>query len=96
MGEVAVNTPVPTVKAVVKSKLVWNAFEWKKWWSMRFIIMTAVFSAVSAAYLTLPDDWLPSISTGMKQFFALGTIFTSVCAGVSRVLKQPNTTSGGS
>lgn len=85
-----------TVKSTVKSKLVWNAFEWKKWWSMRFIIATAIFSAISASYLTLPEDWLPAVGEGVKAFFAYGTIFTSVCAGVSRVIKQPNTTTGGS
>lgn len=85
-----------TVKQKVKAKLVWNAFEWKKWWSMRFIIATAVFSSISAAYMTLPSDWLPAVSESIKAFFAYGTIFTAVSAGVTRVIKQPNTTTGGS
>jgi len=85
-----------TMKDAVKSKLVWNAFEWKKWWSMRFMIATAVFSSVSAAYVLLPEDWMPAISDGVKAFLALGTLFTASAGAVARVVKQPNTTTGGS
>lgn len=79
-----------------KAKLVWNAFEWKKWWSMRLIIATTIFASISASYIMLPADWLPAIGEGMKKFFAFGTILTAVASGLARVLKQPNTTTGGS
>lgn len=85
-----------TLKQKVENRLVWNAFEWKKWWSMRLIILTTVFSSISAAYMTLPNDWLPAIPDIAKSLFAYGTILTAVSAGVARVVKQKDTTSGGS
>lgn len=81
---------------MIKTKLVWNAFEWKKWWSMRLIILTTIFATISACYITLPPDWLPAIGDGTKKFFAFGTIFTSVSSALARVVKQPGTTTGGS
>ncbi len=84
------------IEPVKESKLVWNAFEWKKWWSMRLIIATTIFASISASYIMLPPDWLPAISDPMKKFFAFGTILTAVASGVARVVKQPNTTTSGS
>lgn len=69
-------------------ELVQDVSNWKKWWSMRFTIATAFFAAVSAAYLTLPEDWLPAIPDLVKQLLAYGTLLTAAAAGVSRVVRQ--------
>lgn len=84
------------MKEAIQKRLVWNSFEWKKWWSMRLVIASAIFSSISAAYLTFPSDWLPAISVELKAFFAYGSLITAASAGVARVIKQPNTTMGGS
>lgn len=39
--------------------LVNDVHLWKKWWSMRFLIVSAFLNAVTVAYATLPDDWMP-------------------------------------
>ena len=62
---------------------------------MRFIIATAFFSGVTAAYMLLPDDWLPVIPAIVKQALSLGALVTAGAAGVSRVIKQPNVSDGG-
>lgn len=72
-----------------KLQLVENASEWKRWWSMRWIIASAFFSAVVVAYATLPADWLPAIPVWLKQAFSIGALVSAGGAAVARVLKQP-------
>lgn len=71
-----------------KLELVDDVKEWKRWWSMRFIIATAIFSAIATAYVVLPADWLPTISDEVKKWMAYGTLITAGLAGASRVIKQ--------
>lgn len=70
-------------------KLVDDWREWKRWWSMRWIIASTFFSAVVVAYATLPSDWLPTIPQEVKQWLSIGALVSAGAAGVSRVLKQP-------
>lgn len=69
-------------------KLIDNWREWPRFWSMRWIIASAFFSAVIVAYSTLPADWLPAIGPEIKKWLAVGALLTSGCAGVARVIKQ--------
>ena len=85
-----------TIKAAVKDKLVWNAFEWKKWWSMRFTIISTIFSTITVAWMALPYDWTYSVPDWIKMGLVFGSLSTSLAAGVARVVKQGNTTTGGS
>ena len=62
--------------------------EWKRWWSMRWIIVSAFCSAVAVAYATLPADWLPSIPGWVKGALAAGAMLSAGASGVSRVVKQ--------
>lgn len=71
-----------------KLQLVDDVQDWKRWWSMRWMIATAFFAAIVAAYVGLPSDWLPQISPEIKQLLALGTLFSAGAAAVSRVIKQ--------
>lgn len=68
--------------------LVDDAHQWKKWWSMRFIILTTFLNAVTVAYATLPYDWMPSIPDWVKQALAAGALLTAGAAGVARVVSQ--------
>lgn len=63
--------------------------QWHKLWSMRFIIATAFFTAVIAAYVTLPQDWLPTIPDWVKKTLSVADLITAGAAGISRVIKQP-------
>jgi len=69
-------------------EFVYDVKNWKKWWSMRFIIISAFFQAIPLAYATLPDDWMPSIPGWVKLGFAAGALGCAGLAGVSRVLQQ--------
>lgn len=69
--------------------MVKDAANWKKWWSMRFIIATTLFASISVAYAGLPEDWLPAIPSWLKFSLAVGTMATAAAAGVSRVINQP-------
>lgn len=65
--------------------------DWKqahRLWSLRWIIATTFLSSIPAAYVLLPDDWLPSIPGWIKACLALATMFSAGAAGVSRVLQQ--------
>lgn len=68
--------------------LVDDVHQWKKWWSMRFIILTTFLNAVTVAYATLPDDWMPAIPTWVKGMLAAGALLTAGAAGVARVVSQ--------
>lgn len=68
--------------------LVDDVSEWKKWWSMRFIILTTFLSAIPVAYLTLPADWLPAIPQTLKSVLAYAALLSAGAAAVARVVKQ--------
>lgn len=74
-----------------KLELVDDVHQWKKWWSLRWIIVSAFCSAAAAAYVLLPSDWLPAIPLVVKQALGLGAVFSAGAAAVSRVLKQKAT-----
>jgi hypothetical protein len=71
-------------------KLVDDVQDWKKWWSMRWTILTAAIAAIASAYAALPDNWLPAIPDAVKAGFAYATLISAMGAGVSRVVKQKN------
>lgn len=71
-------------------QLVDDISNWKKWWSMRWIILTAFLAAIPVAYVTLPEDWLPSIPGAVKAALAYAVLFSAGAAGVSRAVKQRN------
>ena len=71
-----------------KLQLVENASEWKRWWSMRWIIASAVFSSAVLAYSELPPDWKELVPASVKVYCSLGAIFSSMAAAFSRVIKQ--------
>lgn len=70
-------------------RLVPDAKDWSKWWSVRLSAASAAFSAVVVAYATLPPDWLPAIPQMVKTAMALGALVTAGAAGFARVIDQP-------
>ena len=69
-------------------KLINNAGQWHRLWSVRFILLTALFSAIIAAYNNLPSDWLPLLPGWLKKGIALADLASAGLAGLSRVIKQ--------
>lgn len=73
----------------IRDKLVDDVQDWHRFWSMRWIIVSAFCSAAVAAYALLPADFLPTIPVWVKQALGLGAVVSAGAAGVSRVIKQP-------
>jgi uncharacterized membrane protein (DUF441 family) len=71
-------------------QLVDDIHNWKKWWSMRWAILTAAIAAVGVAYATLPENWLPAIPDIVKAGLAYATLCSAVATAVSRAVKQSN------
>ena len=69
-------------------EFVYDVKNWKKWWSMRLILLSTFFQSITLAYATLPEDWMPSIPNFLKLGFAVGALGTAGLAGVSRVIQQ--------
>jgi len=69
-------------------EFVYDVKNWKKWWSMRFLILSAFFQAITLAYATIPYDWMPVIPNWAKLTFAVGALGCAGLAGVSRVIQQ--------
>lgn len=69
-------------------EFVYDVKNWKKWWSMRFLILSAFFQAITIAYATIPYDWMPVIPNWAKLTFAVGALGCAGLAGVTRVLQQ--------
>ena len=70
--------------------LVSDAKNWKRWWSMRLIILTAIFQSAAIAYASLPFDFTEHFPDWVKAMLGWGALVTAIGAGVARVIQQPN------
>lgn len=70
-------------------KLIPDAHNWSRFWSVRLSILSGAFSAVVAAYVTLPPDWLPALPAAFKQALAIGALATAFGAALARGVAQP-------
>ncbi len=69
-------------------KLVDDVKEWKRWWSMRFAILTAVLMAVQIAWPTLPHEWTSDLPDWFKNGLAVVSLSSAAMTAISRVIKQ--------
>lgn len=69
-------------------KLIDNARQWHRLWSMRWAILTAFLAAIPVAYATLPDDWLPAIPQWVKAALAIAVLVSAGATGAARLLQQ--------
>lgn len=74
------NTPV---------HLVPDAKNWSKWWSMRLMILTAIFQTAAITYTSLPFDFTEHFPSWVKAVLGWGALMTAIGAGVARVIQQP-------
>jgi len=72
----------------LRDHLVDDWREWKRWWSMRWIIVSGFCSSVASAYALLPADWMPSVPGWIKGAMAFGAMMSAGLAGVGRIVKQ--------
>lgn len=63
-----------------------------RFWSVRLAILSGAFSAVTAAYIALPPDWLPAIPQAAKTVLAFGALGTAFGAAIARGVVQSNLT----
>jgi hypothetical protein len=73
----------------MKPELVDNAAEWKRWWSMRWIIAAAVIESLRLGWPSIPAEWVAGLPPAIPQLLGIATLVSLVGAGVSRVMKQP-------
>jgi len=71
-----------------KLELVDNASEWKRWWSMRWLIFAAVVESLRLGWASIPPAWIAGLPEWVPQYLGLATLVSLVGAGVSRVIKQ--------
>lgn len=77
------NTPV---------HLVPDVRNWKRWWSMRLVILTVIFQTLATTYTSLPTEFTEHLPTWAKAAFGWGALLTAASAGVARVIQQPSST----
>lgn len=80
--------PPPKKQTLLANGFVEDVQDWHRWWSMRWIIVSAFCSAAVAAYALLPSDFLPVIPLWVKQGLGLGAVFSAGAAAVARVVQQ--------
>lgn len=76
-------------------QLVSDVSNWKKWWSMRFAILTAAQAAFLAGYAVMPAEFQAAVPTWIMASVSFTTLFTGVATAVSRVVQQNPIGSGG-
>lgn len=69
-------------------KLIDDAGQWHKLWSMRLLVLTTIYTSAAGAWVLLPPDWQPHLSEMAKAILAgIGVLLPAVTA-VSRLIKQ--------
>lgn len=71
-------------------KLIPDINNFWRFWSVRLAILSGAFSAVTAAYIALPPDWLPGIPQAAKTVLAFGALCTAFGAALARGVVQSN------
>ncbi len=69
-------------------KLIPNAAQWHRLWSMRFALAATMFSTAAGAWALMPPDWQPHIAEWGKWLLAGIGVLLPALAGASRVIEQ--------
>ncbi len=70
-------------------QLVPDVKNWKRWWSMRLMILTAIFQTAAITYGSLPFAFTEDFPEWLKAALGWGALVTAIGAGVARVIQQP-------
>lgn len=71
-------------------KLIENAGQWHRLWSMRLMVLTTIYTTAAGAWAVMPADWQPHLSDGVKAALAIVGVLLPSIAAVSRIVAQPN------
>jgi len=69
-------------------KLIHNAGDWWRFWSIRFIAISGVLVATIVAIQAMPETFQAYVPAWFKQMLAIGSSFGTLLAGLSRVVQQ--------
>lgn len=69
-------------------KLVADAHNFWKWWSVRLALLSGVFTTVALSYSALPGDWLLGIPQWVKSALGVGALLTALGSALSRPVVQ--------
>lgn len=90
--------PPPRVK-VLGFTLVPDAARWRKWWSMRWMGVSAglqlvgqsldtVMDPLRAGWSIIPSAWLANLPAWLPSLFGWAAVGALACAGASRLIQQ--------
>lgn len=77
-----------SIKEYIKGRLATDAKMWHKWWSMRFILLSAVTGAATAGINQVPIWLQSSLPHWLHPALATMTFLSATAAGAARVIKQ--------
>jgi hypothetical protein len=77
-----------TEKKILGVPLVPDVHNWRRWWSMRWIIAAAIAEALLIAWPRLPADWVAPTPEWLKAAMGGFSLVALVAAAVSRVVQQ--------
>lgn len=60
-----------------------------RWWSVQLALVSSVLAAITAAYVTLPADWLPHLPEWLRAGMAWATLITAGASAWARGVLQP-------
>jgi hypothetical protein len=69
-------------------KLVDDARDWHRWWSMRWLIVAGALEGIKGGWSSLPAEWVAALPAWVPSYLGLATIVALACAGVGRVIDQ--------
>lgn len=93
------NASQPPPKKVLGFDLVPDAARWRRWWSLRWMGVSAALQTLSQSLETLTDpmragwslipaEWLAQIPAWVPAAAGWGAIGALVCAGAARMIQQ--------
>lgn len=85
---VAIKTRLLALKEKLRARLVADAHEWARWWSMRWILIAAGLDSLKMGWGVMPGDWIAALPHWIPEHLGFATLISTVMAAVSRVYKQ--------
>lgn len=61
---------------------------WKRWWSMRLVLASALFGSIPIAYQTLPPEQVSMLPTWLDNVSMFCGFITTILTGAARVIRQ--------
>ena len=71
-------------------QMVDDSYNWHRWWSMRWIMLTAALETARQVWPTLPSQWQAALPAWVPAALGSAALLTTALAAASRVVKQTN------